>query len=306
MNTQTTPAKEYRKPIDIKAYIRLARPSQWTKNLLVFAGLIFAGKVPLFPEVIRSIITFAAFCLISSAIYALNDIYDVDQDRLHPIKKMRPLAAGLLTLASARWFALCLSVSALAVASIVSYKVALVCLGYGLLNLAYSRKLKHIVIIDVMVVAAGFVLRAFVGTVAVSVMISPWLLVCTILLALLLAICKRRCEIAALAKGAESHRPILSQYSAGLLDQLISTTSAATIMAYSIYTFQSQTGQHAPYLMLTIPFVIYGIFRYLYIVYQKGGGGEPERVLLHDRPTLLNIFFWILTSGLIIYLSINN
>lgn len=283
--------------------VRLGRPLQWTKNLVVLAALVFSGQISHWGPVTASLRAFVAFCLMSSAVYAVNDILDANEDRAHPVKRNRPIASGKVSTRAGWWFAAVMATGGLTIGLTTSLALGLVCLSYGCINLAYSRWVKHIVILDVMLVSSGFVLRAVAGAVASRVAVSPWLLVCTILLSLFLAMCKRRYELVALDSGGGAHRRVLSSYSVPLLDQMISSTTAATIMAYCMYAFSSPTAHNAPYLMLTIPFVIYGVFRYLYLVYRMGEGGEPERIFISDRPLQLNMLLWIVASGLIVFLG---
>lgn len=285
----------------LSAFVRLGRPTQWTKNLIVFAALLFSNKLFTEGSAANAAAVFVAFCLLSSAVYALNDIMDIAEDRTHPVKKNRPVASGALSPAQAGAYAVVLAAISLGSAFLIKPVVGLICLLYAVINISYSNWLKHVVILDVMLVSSGFVLRAVAGAAALSVAVSPWLLLCTILLSLFLAMCKRRCEISTLAEGAGSYRKVLSQYSLPLLDQMISSTTAATVMAYCMYSFTSSAARHAPWLMLTVPFVIYGIFRYLYLVYRRGAGEEPERILISDRPLQLDIALWGITAGFIIY-----
>jgi 4-hydroxybenzoate polyprenyltransferase len=278
------------------------RPRQWVKNLFVFAGLVFAQRL-FTASVWPALGAFAIFCALSGAIYLLNDIADRDKDRLHPRKRERPIASELLSVPVALGSALILAVGGLAAAAALSPWFAAVALAYvGLLSV-YSVVLKHVVIVDVLTVAIGFVLRAVGGALAIGVDISGWLLICTILIALFLALGKRRHEYLTLEGEAARHRPILAEYSAGLLDQMIAVVTASTVTAYALYTMSPETVAkfHTHLLPATLPFVLYGIFRYLYLLYRRQLGGNPSELFLNDRALLLNTIGWILAVLLIIY-----
>jgi 4-hydroxybenzoate polyprenyltransferase len=279
------------------------RPGQWTKNLLVFAGLLFGLKLFNPSAVFAAGGAFVIFCALSGAIYLINDVADRESDRQHPLKARRPIASGAVSTSMAITTAIILVLAGLAAAFSINVRFGLVATGYVALQTLYSGPLKHIVIIDVLTIAAGFVLRAVAGAEAVHVDISHWLLVCTILLALFIALAKRRHELTLLADGATSHRPILSEYSPYLLDQMISVVTASTLIAYVFYTISPETQQKfaTPWLGLTIPFPLYGIFRYLYLVHQRKGGGSPADLLLTDRPLLACVALWALSVTLIIY-----
>jgi len=278
------------------------RPRQWVKNLFVFAGLIFAQKL-LTPLTAVAVAAFVIFCALSGAVYLLNDVADRDQDRRHPRKRERPIAAGRLSVPRALVAALALIVLALGASLLISLRLALVAAAYTVLLTLYSAWLKHLVIIDVLVVAVGFVLRAVAGAVAIDVEISGWLLICTILIALFLALGKRRHEYLTLGDAAAAHRPILAEYSAALLDQMIAVVTASTVTAYALYTMSPETVAkfHTHWLPVTLPFVIYGIFRYLYLLYRRQLGGNPSELFLNDRPLLANTFLWFLVVLVIIY-----
>ncbi|MGE5531501.1 MAG: decaprenyl-phosphate phosphoribosyltransferase [Bacteroidota bacterium] len=285
--------------------IKSLRPRQWTKNLVVFAGLLFAQKATDPHAVLEAVEAFLVFCLLSGATYMINDALDVERDRLDPVKRNRPMAAGRMSVA----FGVASAIILIIVALIASYAAAgwpllKVCLAYLGITLAYSGLLKHIVIVDVFAIASGFVLRAVAGAVAVQAEISPWLIICTMLLALFLALAKRRGEITTLGDDAASHRAILAEYSLDLLDQMISVMTASTLMSYALYTISERTVAIVgnTNMLYTIPFVIYGIFRYLYLIHQKGQGGHPERVLLRDWPLMINLLLYGCAVGLILYL----
>ncbi len=279
------------------------RPQQWLKNLFIFAPLIFSENIFNRSMFLLSLLAFAVFCLLSGALYILNDLKDIEEDRLHPIKSKRPLAAGRLKKSQAIAAFVILSFVSLLLAAMVNREFLWVCLVYFVLQIAYSFALKHVVILDVFIVASGFFLRVIAGAVAIQVQISPWLLICTTLLALFLALSKRRHEILLLDEEAVNHRPILKEYSPYLLDQMISVATASTVIAYCLYTISGETIEKfgTNKLILTIPFVLYGIFRYLYLIHQKAEGGTPETLILKDRPLLFDVFLWITSAALIIY-----
>jgi len=279
------------------------RPAQWSKNLLVFAGLLFGRRLFDPAAVLEAVLAFVVFCDLSGVVYLVNDVADRDADRRHPLKAQRSIASGALPVPVAVGVALGLGAVGLAVAYAIGPAFAGVAAGYLALQLLYSFPLKHIVIIDVLTIAIGFVLRAVAGAVAVHVEISHWLLVCTILLALFIALAKRRHEIVLLSAGAASHRPILGEYSPYLLDQMIGVVTASTLISYIFYTISPETQAKfgTSWLGLTIPFPLYGIFRYLYLVHQREGGGSPADLLLTDRPLLTCVALWALTVALIIY-----
>jgi 4-hydroxybenzoate polyprenyltransferase len=279
------------------------RPAQWTKNLLVFAALLFAEKLFDPWAVAKSVAAFAIFCALSGVVYLINDIADRRVDREHPLKRRRPIAAGTLAVPAAAAAAAVIAGAALASAFAMSWKMGLVAAGYIALQALYSGPLKHIVIIDVLALSLGFVLRAAAGAVAIDVVISHWLFVCTILLAMFIALAKRRHELVLLADGAASHRPILGEYSPYLLDQMIGVVTASTLIAYIFYTISPETTQKfgTDLLGLTIPFPLYGIFRYLYLVHRREGGGSPAELLINDRPLLVCVMLWVAAVVLIIY-----
>ena len=284
------------------ALLASLRPRQWVKNLFVFAGVIFSQQL-LTPRVWPALAAFAIFCGLSGAIYLFNDVADVDKDRLHPSKRRRPVASGALPIGAAIAFGILLLAGCLAAAFRLSPSFGLVALFYGALLTAYSVWLKHLVILDVLTVATGFVLRAVAGAVAVDVEISGWLLICTILIALFLALGKRRHEYRSLTGDAAAHRPILAEYSEGFLDQMISVVTASTVTTYALYTMSPETVAkfHTRLLPLTLPFVLYGIFRYLYLLYRRDLGGNPSDLLVTDRGLLLDALLWMVTTLAIIY-----
>jgi 4-hydroxybenzoate polyprenyltransferase len=287
----------------LPALIRALRPLQWTKNALVLAPVLFGKEVFEFESLLRAVAAVLAFCAVSSGIYLLNDLRDIEQDRLHPRKRSRPIAAGELDPRTALVTAGALLLAGLAIAALVRPGFVLVIAGYAALMVAYSYRLKQIVIVDVFAIAAGFVLRAAGGAIAIGVPISPWLYFCTMLGALFLGFGKRRNELLVLQRLAASHRANLDAYSVQLLDQIIAIVSAAIVMAYSLYTFDAATAPSNHAMMLTIPFVLYGLFRYLYLVYRRELGGSPETILVTDKPLVACIACWAATSLLILYLN---
>ena len=278
------------------------RPRQWVKNLFVFAGLVFAQRL-FTPSLWPALGAFAIFCGLSGAVYLLNDVADQAKDRLHPEKRRRPVASGALSPGAAMAAALVIIVGALAASAALSRPLAVVALAYVVLLVAYSVWLKHVVIVDVLVVAAGFVLRAVAGAVVIDVEISGWLLICTILSALFLALGKRRHEYLTLGEAAIQHRPILADYSAGLLDQMIAVVTASTVTAYALYTMSPETVAKFDTHLLpaTLPFVLYGVFRYLYLLYHRRIGGNPSEIVVRDRALLINTLLWLATVLVIIY-----
>jgi len=286
----------------INAIVKTARPHHWVKNLIVFAALIFAKKFADPESVTLAIKGFFAFCLASSAIYYLNDITDCKKDQLHPTKKNRPIASGRLSFKTA-WFIAALLLTA---GFILSYTLGQLFLFYFILyvflNFGYNLGLKNVVIIDVMILAIGFVLRAAAGAEAITVPISSWLLVCTILLALFLGLAKRRHELVILGDDASSHRQSLAHYSPYFLDQMMSVVTASTVVAYAFYTLSPEvkdklgTGN----MVFTVPFVLYGIFRYLYLIHQKDEGGSPTKLLVTDTPLLVCVGLWIISVFIIL------
>jgi 4-hydroxybenzoate polyprenyltransferase len=288
----------------LRALVVSMRPRQWTKNLIVYMALIFSvgGSWHLreldtwLPLLGKSSLAFALFCLVSSADYLVNDVRDSESDRLHPIKRRRPIAAGSLSAKAALGWASVLSLVGLGGMFALDLRAGGVVAGYIALMLAYSFYLKHTVLLDIMTIAAGFVLRAMGGALVIEVPISPWLYVVTALGALFLAINKRRAELLLLADQANQHRTTLEEYTPDLLNQLAATVTASTLIAYGLYTFTADDLPENHSMMLTIPFVLYGIFRYLFLVHTKNQGGSPEEVLLKDWPLLLDILLWVAAS----------
>jgi len=286
----------------LRALLKTMRPRQWTKNAFLFAALVFDGKLFHLTAFLRTLAGFGLFCLISSAVYIFNDLLDVEADRRHPIKKNRPIASGKLPVPVAVAVGTVLVLFSLIAGVLLAWQFALTILVYFALMLVYSKWLKNVLILDVLIVAAGFVLRVHAGTTLIVVeRFSPWLYVLMTLLALYLGFGKRRAELALLSDGANNHRKVLGGYTIPLLDQFITIVSGTTIVAYALYTFFRPAAPES--LMLTIPFVVYAIFRYLYLVQVKEIGGEPEEILLSDRPLQFSILLWGLAVLAVFYLS---
>lgn len=279
------------------------RPRQWIKNLIIFAGLIFSQNMGHPQMLAKTMAAFLIFCGLSSAIYLFNDLIDREKDKIHPIKKQRPIARGSLSGIAAIVTAGVLGLGGLALSLLINNLLALVAVAYLILMLGYSVLFKRLVIIDVFVIAAGFVLRAVAGAEAISVPISDWLLICVILLSLFLALAKRRQELQSMETNAPQHRTSLSDYSDKLLDQMIAVVTSAITVSYSLYTMWPETVEKfgTRNLKFTIPIVLYGIFRYLYLIYRKNQGGQPEMALLTDGWLLSSVVVYVLTVWLIIY-----
>ena len=280
------------------------RPQQWSKNLFVFAALVFGRRLDDADAILRSAATFGVFCALSGAMYLYNDVRDRDADRVHPTKRLRPVAAGRLTPGAAGTAAVVLAIGGLLAAWTISPGVALVSLAYLTLLGLYSYGLKHVVILDALTVAAGFVLRTLAGALAVGVPMSIWLFICTTLLALFIALSKRRHELTLLDADAARHRRSLADYSPYLLDQMISVVGASTLIAYSVYSTSPETVERfgTPWLGLTIPFVLYGLLRYLFLIHRRDGGGSPDTILFTDRPLLVSVAGW--AAGVVAILSV--
>ncbi|MBN1593866.1 MAG: decaprenyl-phosphate phosphoribosyltransferase [Candidatus Coatesbacteria bacterium] len=279
------------------------RPKQWTKNVLLFGGIVFSRHLFDAEPFLRALIGFAVFCVLSGFVYVLNDITDIEKDKMHPKKRLRPIAAGKLAPSFAMPAISVLALIALAAAYHISPAFAFVSALYLVIQVFYSYKLKHIVMLDIMTISAGFVIRALAGAVVVDVEFSNWLIACTIFLSLFLAIAKRRHELVSLGEDAISHRIILKEYTPQLLDQMISIVTASTILAYTLYTMSPETAQKfgTKYLYITVPFVLYGLLRYLYLVYRKEMGGSPAQILLDDAPLIIDIFLWIACILILVY-----
>jgi 4-hydroxybenzoate polyprenyltransferase len=277
------------------------RPSHWVKNLIIFAALIFAREYTDATRIGLSVITFVAFCLGTSAVYLFNDVIDRENDKKHPLKSLRPIASGKVPVSLAIALSAFLMIGGLLFSIIVNLDLLIAMLCYLVINFAYSAVLKHIVIIDVMTIAAGFVLRAVAGGLAINVPISPWLLVCTTLLALFLGFGKRRQELSILSNDAVGHRRSLEHYSIPFLDQMISVVTASTLVAYAFYTLSPEVVENfgTKWLSLTIPFVLYGIFRYLFLIFKRDEGGNPTKLLLTDPPLLICVLLWLVAVILV-------
>jgi 4-hydroxybenzoate polyprenyltransferase len=292
----------------LRHLIRVLRPDQWTKNLVLFAGLLFAGGMGDRTLVFKAAAGFLVFCALSGATYIFNDLMDVRRDREHPVKKLRPLASGELPVGVAVGTAIVLVAGALAWAFMLHGSFGLVASGYLALNVLYSLALRKMVVLDVMSIAVGFVLRA-VGSVEVlkgpapETELSPWLLVCTFFLALFLGLGKRRHEVLVLGADGGKHRPVLRHYPPPLIDALFGVVTASTVVSYAIYTIWPGTVAKVggTGLVYTIPFVVYGVFRYLYLMFAAGGGGQPSRALVTDLPLAVNIILWVLVVAFVIY-----
>ncbi len=301
--TDAPPARVGRDRSTIHLLLISLRPEQWTKNLLVLAGVVFGGRLMDPGSVEIALGAFAIFCALSGAVYLFNDVADRATDKNHPLKRERPIASGRLSVTTALVAGVVLGIAGVQAAFMVRTELGVVAGTYLTILLAYSAALKHVVIVDVLMIAAGFVLRAIAGAVAVDVPIGHWLLVCTTLLALFLALSKRRHELTLLAEGATDHRRILEEYSPYLLDQMIGVVTSSTLIAYTVYATSADTAARlgTTKLGLTIPFVLYGIFRYLYLVHQKRGGGSPAAMLLTDRPLLGCVALWAATVIALLY-----
>ena len=284
-------------------WLTLLRPDQWVKNLLVFAALIFSKHLFVMDSLVRALLAFASFCLVASASYLMNDVHDAESDRLHPSKRLRPIAARHVARMTALLVAALLMTCGVGIALALGPRFALTIVAYAVLQVAYSFLLKDVVIVDVMAIATGFVLRAVGGGVVIDVDVSPWLIICTFLLALFLGFSKRRHEVQLLEGDAVAHRRSLREYSPYFLDQMISVVTASTVLAYAIYSVSPEVREklHTNSLYLTVPFVLYGIFRYLYLVHRREGGGNPTRELLTDRPLWVNVVCWIGTAIWLLY-----
>ena len=290
------------------ALLAAARPKQWTKNLMVFFALLFSINEVRDPSQVdlalwvagKAVLAFVLFSALSSAVYMVNDIFDVERDRLHPRKRLRPIASGRLPVAAAWTAAVALAAIALGLSFVVEPLLGLVALAYLVLMTAYSSLLKHIVLLDVFSISGGFVLRAVAGAAVIDVPISPWLYTCTGLGALLIALGKRRSELSAAQADAPRQRDALEWYTTSLLDQYIAIVAPATLVAYTLYTFTAPNLPDNHAMMLTVPFVVYGLFRYVYLVHAKGIGESPEDILVTDIPLIVSIAMWLITAIIIL------
>jgi len=288
----------------VGAILESFRPKQWIKNLFIFAGILFSRNIFKLGLLLKVIFAFFIFCLISSCIYIINDIIDIERDKQHPVKSLRPIASGRLKVFHAKIVLIVLMPILLALSLCFDIPFFIILLAFVLLQLSYSIILKDIIILDVFAISLGFLLRVVSGTAVINVKVSPWLLICTILLTLFLAFGKRRHELVILKEERFKHRSVLEQYTPYLLDQMLSIVGSSILITYSLYTISSETVSKfgTGNLIFTIPFVLYGVFRYLYLIHQRGGGGNPENTILTDVPLLINIFLWVLSATIIIYL----
>jgi 4-hydroxybenzoate polyprenyltransferase len=287
------------------ALLKTMRPRQWTKNGFVFAALLFDRKLFHLPSLGHTILAFVLLCLMSSAVYIMNDLVDIESDRKHPTKRNRPLPSGQLDVRVAGVAALLMAGGSLAAGFALATPFGVILLIYLLIQVAYTFYLKHQVLLDVLAVASGFVLRVGAGVAVLEQVqrFSPWLYVCTALLALFLALGKRRHELLLLGQEASNHRAILDEYSLDLIDRLLGLVTSSVLVAYSLYTFLAEGLPENHTMMLTIPFVLYGLFRYLYLIHIRKEGGAPEEILLRDRPLQLTLFLWVGLVGLVLYTS---
>jgi 4-hydroxybenzoate polyprenyltransferase len=287
----------------IKAFIETLRPKQWIKNLVIFAGLVFDGQLTRLNPFLTVLAAFILFCLVSGITYTINDLLDVEADRNHPKKNQRPIASGRLPNRQAIILVAILAVLTFPLAFLLNPLFGAICTGYTLLMLAYSKWLKQTMLIDVMVIALGFVIRVVAGVVVITVeFFSPWLLILTTFLALYLGFGKRLSELKLLEKSAGEHRKVLDGYTLPLLNQYMSIITSAILITYVLYTFNAHPNQNHYVMMFTIPMVLYGIFRYMYILQTSTDAANPEEVLLNDRPLQLSIVLWALSVFLILYL----
>ena len=279
------------------------RPSHWVKNLFVCVPLFFSQQLLVLQSVGRTLAAVGLFCAVSSSVYILNDLFDREQDRLHPEKRRRPLASGDLDARAAQLTMAGLWLGALAGALALSRPFAAVLAIYWVLNLLYAVELKHHVIVDVFVVASGYLLRVIGGAMVIGAAMSHWLLICTTLIALFIVVCKRRHELVLLETDAQHHRQVLTDYPLPFLDMMIGILTTAAVVSYSLFTVSEEIVQklHHRGLLVTVPFVLYGFFRYLYLVFHKAEGGDPTQSLLMDRPMLVNLFLWAATTALMLY-----
>jgi 4-hydroxybenzoate polyprenyltransferase len=290
------------------ALLKILRPQQWTKNGALLIPLVFALKLMQVDAVLHALWGVLCFCVVSGSVYVFNDVVDREKDRLHPEKRKRPVASGALPVSVALvWGTVCI-VGGLTLAWWVSHQLCYVCSTYFLMQMAYSLKLKQLAILDVMIIAVGFVIRVVAGAAAISVPVSNWLYLCTLCGALFLGFCKRRHELMLLEGSAHAHRANLADYSPALLDQIIGTTTAMTLLSYALYTMSADTVEkfHTDNLKLTIPFAFYGVFRYLFLVYKQSQGGSPERILLRDTPTRVNLALYFAVVVAVLYFGSQN
>ena len=287
----------------LRDVLQLLRPSQWSKNALLFGALLFSKHLFDAPEVLRVLAGFASFCLIASTAYVMNDLRDIERDRRHPQKRHRPLPSGRVSPGLALAIGVCVGVAGLGLAAALGMRFFGLVAFYLVWQVAYTFSMKEVVILDVMALAAGFVIRAVAGGVVIDVPISPWLVICTFLLALFMGFAKRRHEVILLDAGAADHRRSLREYSPYFLDQMIAVVTASTVVAYAIYTVSPEVQEKlgTQYLYVTIPFVLFGIFRYLYLVHQKEEGGNPTQIMMTDVPLIIDVVLWAVTAACVLY-----
>lgn len=290
----------------IFALIETMRPKQWIKNLLVYAGALFSLKLFDPVSIGRATAAFFLFCMISGCVYIMNDVLDYKRDKVHPEKKKRPIPSGRLPRPVAMGALVVIFLVAFGVSFYLSIPFGIIALTYFIMNIAYSLKLKHVVIIDVMIIALGFVFRAVAGALVINVAFSHWLLICTMLLALFLAICKRRHELNLIKENAGKHRAVLEFYTPALVDQMTSVVTASALVSYALYTISPEVTEKmgTDKLIYTFPFVLFAIFRYLYLVMARNQGGSPEKVFLKDPAMIIDLFLWIATVVTILYLNV--
>ncbi|MFZ5652577.1 MAG: decaprenyl-phosphate phosphoribosyltransferase [Bacillota bacterium] len=282
----------------MRYYLASMRPKQFIKNLFIFVGIIFSGNLLNTGMLLKVTGAFIVFCLLSGSVYLINDIMDIEKDRKHPRKKHRPLPAGLIPVNGAAVAAAMLSAVSLALAFALSTALGVISSVYLVMMIIYSLYLKHIIILDVFTIAAGFVLRVVAGTEVINVYLSPWAVVCTFFLALFMALGKRRNEKIVLGDSATRHRVSLETYTLPLIDQMISVVTTSTIVSYFLYTFK--TGQSLVS-VITVPFVLFGLFRYMYLVYSENSGGSPEEIVTKDRPLQIAVLLWVTASMITLY-----
>jgi 4-hydroxybenzoate polyprenyltransferase len=287
----------------LNAFVQTLRPYQWTKNTVVFAALIFSRQVFVLSDLARSTVTFLLFCFVAGWVYTVNDIRDLESDRQHPVKRQRPLASGAISPVSALVVSTLLMTLSVLGSLWLDVTVTVVLVLYAVSNYLYSTWLKNVVVLDILIIALGFVFRAVAGGFAIDVPISHWLLVCTFFLALFLVVGKRRNELVTLKEEAVNHRRILNEYTETFLDQMISVVTGATILGYALYTVDQETVTKfgTDHLIYTIPFVVYGIFRYFYLIYKKKLGGAPEKILAKDRHIQITVALWLAVAAAVIY-----
>lgn len=293
-------------PLWLRGLLRTMRLKQWIKNGFIFIPILFDRKLSLSNTgpLINVLIAFGLFCLMSSAVYVLNDLVDVERDRHHPTKRHRPIASGQLPMSIATIAAVALPILSLGSALMFNVPLALVLALYYIKDLLYSFSLKNVVILDVLVLASGFIMRVVAGAVVITVTnFSPWLYICVGMLALFLAVGKRRQELVLMGENAGNTRKILKEYNLELLNDMLRMVMTGSIMTYSLYAIEAPTSFGGPAMILTIPFVVYGIFRYMYLIHIKGEGGAPDEVLLKDRPLLLSVILFVVAAGIIIYFT---